>query len=97
LAPTLTSVTTTMPGALCPGGPDQGLGYLLRTAPDGRLVAMASSYLSGCWFVHVFRVAPQGPDPAGTLLASVSSSSAILDLSFTPEGGRLWVTRSGQP
>src|SRR5439155_10163872 len=97
LAPTATAVATTVSAALCPGGPDQGLGYVLRTSPDGRMVAMASSYLSGCWFVHVFRVAPQDADPAGALLASVSSSAAILDLAFTPDGRRLWVTRSGQP
>src|SRR5262249_26940029 len=42
-------------------------------------------------------LAPQGPDAGGTLLASIASDFAILDLAFSPDGRRLWVTFNGQP
>jgi YVTN family beta-propeller protein len=97
LAPTATGVQTVLPTVACSGDNDQGRGSLMRTSPDGRMVAMAVRHPSGCWFIHFFRIAPQGPDPAGQLLASYTSSAAIVDMAFTPDSRRLWVTCGLQP
>jgi YVTN family beta-propeller protein len=94
LAPRTTSIVTTIPTDFCFGSNDQGLAYLMRTSPDGSMVAIARSFTFGCHFIDFVRV--EGVDHLGTLLASFSSNRPIVDMAFTPDSKQLWATRGPQ-
>jgi hypothetical protein len=97
LNPSPTVVGTALPEDFCSDDAEQGLAYLSRTSPDGRMVAVVVSRTGGCWDIHLIRIAPSGVDPAGKLLTSIPTAVAVQDLAFTPDSRRLWATFSSGP
>lgn len=94
-APKLPSFPAGPPPADCVQGPGAATRHTaLRLSPDGRLLAAALGYDSCPSVIRLYQASADGSEVFGAFLAEtqVAAGVPVLDLAFSPDGRRLFVS-----
>lgn len=99
LAPRNTGLTGVVPSNNCfSPDPEQGRILMMRTSPDGRIIAMVRKLADGCVYVDFARASADGSQRPGPTIVTHDpvSNSAIVEMAFSADGTRLWCARGPQ-